>query len=194
MKNEVHHRFGDRLREIRERRGITLREVAQKAGVSESLISQIERNRVSPSIDTLLTVSEVLGVDVDYLFRDYRQKRKVSIVRTEDRRRVVMEGVTYTQLSLMPTGSGDHAIEAFMIEIGEGSEQGSREFGHSGKELGYILKGEGELVYGTETHKLKEGDCIAFDSDIPHILKNTGTGTFKALWVISPPKMFFFSE
>ena len=194
MKEEVHHRFGDRLREVRERRGITLREVATKAGVSESLVSQIERNRVSPSIDTLLTIAEVLGVDVDYLFRNYRQKRKVSLIRNEDRRRVVMDGVTYTQLSQMSTGSDEHAIEAFMIEIGENAEQGSRQFGHPGKELGYILKGEAELAYGTELYTLHEGDCISFDSDIPHSIKNTGTGTFRALWVISPPKMFFFTE
>ncbi len=194
MKEEVRHRFGDRLREIRERRGITLREVASKAGVSESLISQIERNRVSPSIDTLLTIAEVLGVDVDYLFRDYRQKRKVSLIHSEDRRRVVMDGVTYTQLSQMSTGSDEHAIEAFMIEIGEQAEQGSRDFGHAGKELGYVLKGEAELAYGTEIYILREGDCISFESDIPHTIKNIGAGTFCAIWVISPPKMFFFNE
>ena len=46
--------FGEKLRTVRERKGLTLKEVAGQAGVSESLVSQIERNKVSPSVDTLL--------------------------------------------------------------------------------------------------------------------------------------------
>ena len=64
-----HRQFGSRLRAVRERRQMTLREVARKAGVSESLVSQIERDKVSPSIDTLLNITEALGVHPEYLFR-----------------------------------------------------------------------------------------------------------------------------
>ena len=39
-------RFGEKLRKVRERKGLTLKVVAQQAGVSESLVSQIERNKV----------------------------------------------------------------------------------------------------------------------------------------------------
>ena len=48
------HPFGEKIREVRERKHLTMREVAEKAGVSESLISQIERNKISPAIDTLV--------------------------------------------------------------------------------------------------------------------------------------------
>ena len=53
------YRFGEKLRTVREKKGYTLKVVAQKAGVSESLVSQIERNRVSPAIDTLLTLENL---------------------------------------------------------------------------------------------------------------------------------------
>jgi len=49
--------FGDKLRAVREKKKMTMKDVAEKAGVSESLISQIETNKVSPAIETLLTIS-----------------------------------------------------------------------------------------------------------------------------------------
>jgi putative glutamine amidotransferase len=58
----MHYNFGEKIRSVRERRSLTLREVAEIAGVSESLVSQIERNRVSPAIDTLLALADALGI------------------------------------------------------------------------------------------------------------------------------------
>ena len=58
-------RFGEKLRKVRERKGLTLKVVAQQAGVSESLVSQIERNKVSPAIDTLLSLADVLDISLN---------------------------------------------------------------------------------------------------------------------------------
>lgn len=46
MINVKNQGFGVKLRTVRERRGVTLKEVASIAQVSESLVSQIERNRI----------------------------------------------------------------------------------------------------------------------------------------------------
>ena len=73
--------FGEKIRIVRERKQITLKQVAEAAEISESMVSQIERNKVSPSIDTLLSIADFLEIDVDYLFSDYRKSRKVVITR-----------------------------------------------------------------------------------------------------------------
>ena len=188
IKSTVRFRFGDKLRAIRERKGLTMKDVAEKAHVSESLVSQIERNKVSPSIDTLFTIADVLDIDLEYLFQDYKKNKKVNIVRAFDRKRIVHGPVVYHLLSTLPDVPEAHAIEAFFLEIGVGAEKGDIAYGHMGKELGVILEGEGELTYGAESHQLKEGDSISFPSDTPHILKNTGHCTLKAIWVITPPR------
>ena len=108
--------FGDKIRAVRERRALTLREVAARAGVSESMVSQIERNRVSPAIDTLLTLADVLEIDLEYLFSDYRRERSVQIVRAGERTRFSRPGVVYERLAqlegLMP---GIDGMEAYQI-------------------------------------------------------------------------------
>ena len=65
VKEKMKYLFGHKLRTVRERKGYTLKDVASRAEVSESLISQIERNKVSPSIDTLLLIADILDIDYE---------------------------------------------------------------------------------------------------------------------------------
>lgn len=52
------------LMEERKRRRISGNALAEKAGLSQSLISTLETNPWNPTLDTLLRIGEVLGVDV----------------------------------------------------------------------------------------------------------------------------------
>ena len=191
MKINMKYKFGEKLRAVRERRGYTLKDVATRASVSESLVSQIERNKVSPSVDTLLLIADVLDIDYEYLFSDYRQKRLVSIVRATERSSIRRNNATIHQLSTIDEVSENPAIEAFLLEIEEAGEKGDREYGHAGREFGIILEGQAELIYGDETYTLDKGDSISFPSNIPHLLKNTGNHVLTAIWVVTPPRKLF---
>ncbi len=188
---EPKHQFGEKIREIRERRALTLKDVAQRAGLSESLISQIERNKVAPAIDTLLAIVDVLDIDLEYLFRDFKRERQVNLVRKADRQRVVLKKMTYEQLSRVEGSDEDHGIEAYFLEIKPGGESESAEYGHAGKELGVVISGAGDFTIGTKTYQLKEGDSISFASNVPHVFRNTGPGPLRAFWVVTPPKGYF---
>lgn len=187
----MEYQFGDKLRAIRKKRKITLKEVSLKVGVTESLISQIETNKVSPAIDTLLKIAEFLNVDIDYLFKELKQDKPVNYISRSKRNRLDRNGVIYEQLSKTIPENTEHGIEAYLIQIKAGKKSGSDEYGHKGSELGVIMEGGGEFEIGNKTYPLAEGDSISFNSDVPHVLKNTGKKTLKAFWVITPPKKFF---
>ena len=182
------YQFGEKIREVRKRRRMTIREVAEKAGVSESLISQIERNRISPAMDTLMGIIDILEIDPDYIFRDFKRDRSVNLVRTDEKKRAVIDGVTYEQLSRTPSSAEEHAIEAYILEIPPGGKSGNDEYGHVGNELGVIIRGKGECTVGKQAIALKEGDSISFSADAPHQLRNTGNKPLRAFWIITPPK------
>ena len=55
--------IGPRLRGQREQLGLSLREIARRIGVSASLISQIERDKVNPSVGTLYALSASSAYD-----------------------------------------------------------------------------------------------------------------------------------
>src|SRR5215468_7319323 len=60
--------IGPRLRAQREQLGLSLRELARRIGVSASLISQIERDKVNPSVSTLYALVRELGLGMGDLF------------------------------------------------------------------------------------------------------------------------------
>jgi transcriptional regulator with XRE-family HTH domain len=182
------YQFGEKIREVRERKRMTIREVAEKAGVSESLISQIERNRISPAIDTLLGIIDILEIDMDFIFRDFKRERLVHLVRANEANRALIDGVTYEQLSRTFSSSEEHAIEAYILEIPPGGKSGNDEYGHVGNELGVIIEGEGECTVGKQVYVLKKGDSISFSADAPHRLKNISKKLLRAFWIITPPK------
>ena len=64
--------IGRSLRDVRLRRGLTLRAVAHDAGVTESFLSQVERDIASPSIATLRRIAVALGTTIGDAARQRR--------------------------------------------------------------------------------------------------------------------------
>lgn len=183
------YRVGEKIRLVRERKTLTLRQVAQQAGVSESLISQIERNKVSPAIDTLLSIADALDIDLEYLFSDYRRERTVRVLKAKDRQVLTRPGVRYERFAQIEQGQESRkGIEAYQIDIEPGASTGNDEYGHEGSELGVVVGGRAELQVGTRRFGLEEGDSASFSSDFPHRLVNIGDKTLRVFWVITPPK------
>ena len=55
------------IRAWREYKQIKVRELAKQAGITSSYLSQIETGKRNPTIDTLKSIAEALGIDVEIL-------------------------------------------------------------------------------------------------------------------------------
>src|SRR5260221_7345715 len=71
-------RVGSKLRELRRRRNLAVRELAVRSGVSHSTISLIERDQISPSIDTLGAIVDALGGTLTAFFSDLEPATELS--------------------------------------------------------------------------------------------------------------------
>lgn len=179
-------KLGALLRAIRTARNLTIKEVAAKAEISSSLLSQIERNRISPSLDTLLHILEVYGVPPGKFFKDYETSSRVEIVRKDQRKIYERKGFKYETLCGVSQAKGNHSFNAFFLELAPGQLRGDESDGHLGRELGIVVKGGAQLIYGQDVYELKQGDCVSFFSQIPHVIKNNTKGVFQAYWVVTP--------
>ena len=72
MKSVDERTPGQLLREARERRGVSQRRLAIRAGTTQSAISRIEHDQISPSFETMRNLLHMLGEDlvVDSIERD----------------------------------------------------------------------------------------------------------------------------
>lgn len=184
---------GAKLRAERERQGVTLREMARRIGMSPSLVSQIERGLVMPSVGTLWSMTTELGLIMDDLFRDAertgpvpgqeddRQGRRVQ--RGHNRKRIRLAGgVEWERLTAQP----DDEVEFVHVryEVGAESCPADSFVRHGGKEYAYVLEGRLGVQIGFERYELGPGDSVSFQSQNPHRLWTIGTAPARAIWVI----------
>ncbi|MBR7063626.1 MAG: helix-turn-helix transcriptional regulator [Treponema sp.] len=187
------YHFGEKLRLAREQKGYTLKIIAEAVGVSESLISQIEHNKVSPAIDTLLALADFLDINLEYLFDEYHRERPVKIVRANERRFIKDESVTYESLSPSFSQGSQNVFETYTVVLPAGARTKRGSYGHIGQELGVITKGSVELVYENNRYTLSEGDSVSFSASAPHSLENNTKVQAEAIWIVTPPQRFFAS-
>ncbi len=189
QKKKPYH-FGEKLREVREHKGYTLKIVAQRAGVSESLVSQIERNHVSPAIDTLLALADVLDINLEYLFEEYKRERPVTIIRNNERPSIHEDEVIYQELPRPTPSSKDNDIETYAVKIPYGAHTHRGSYGHIGYEMGIIVRGKAKLVYDGKEYELQEGDSVSYSAGAPHVIENIGDTDLECIWVVTPAQRF----
>ena len=179
-------RLGRILKTYREKTGRNQGDVASKAGISVSMLSQIERGMVAPSIETLMLVCSVLDLEVSRLFRMVAaDEHPVRVHHRGERLRNEVDGVRYEQL--MTSTQGNWPSEMFLLEVAPGCGTSFSGGGHEGVEMGYVLAGRAVLTVDAAEYAVRKGDSIFFSSHWPHQLLNRGKSAFRAVWSISPP-------
>jgi transcriptional regulator with XRE-family HTH domain len=169
--------------------------MARRAGVSPSLISQIERGLVAPSVGTLYSMTAVLGLVMDELFRETKQADVRSepaggvfigrghVQRSGNRKRIRLAGgVEWERLTAGP----DDEVEFLYVTYEAGAESCPENslFRHGGKEYAYILEGRLGVQIGFERYELEPGDSVSFNSQLPHRLWAIGGEPAIAIWAV----------
>jgi len=68
MKNELHIKFGKRVRELRKERGWSQEEFADRCGLDRTYVSGIERGVRNPTLEVIGMISSGLNVEICILF------------------------------------------------------------------------------------------------------------------------------
>ncbi len=174
--------LGGRFRELRQAKKMTLAELSQRSGISIGTLSQIERDLVSPTVRTLFTLCEALGVSAAWLLDpDNDDEKSDPYVVTVDQREpfVRTEGLRKDLIS--PKAS--ERLKGFYLIIEPGSGSGEDPYSHDGEEIGLVVAGVLELTIEGESRVLREGDCFSFPSHLPHKFSNIGATQCVVFWV-----------
>ncbi len=178
--------LGEKLREIRAMRGLQQQELAAKAGLTSSLISQVERSRLSPSIATLRKLAQALEVPVSRFFEE-PPNGKITIVRRAEQAGLRFDGSS-ERWAVLASGLVRGKIRAVVATLGpkEMAASGDKIVVDPGQmKLCYIIRGQVAIHYNGERFMLHEGDSAYLDGGVDHRWENPGRRTAKALWVIT---------
>lgn len=172
--------IGARLREMRKRSGLTLAALSEQTGLTAGFLSQLERNKVSASIDSLRAIVEQLGYTLMDLFA--REALTNLVVIRRDERFIIEDEERGSRFEFLSNASPSKMVPC-IARLEGGAQTNKRPSRHRGHELAVVLEGEIEYVISDEVIHLKEGDCIMFGSNVPHYCRNPADRTACWLWV-----------
>jgi len=186
----VSEALGTRIRTERQQAGLTVRGLAGRVGVSPSLISQIERGRATPSVATLWSVADALGVSIAELFNGAepepleREPTARGPVQPQETRRVITlaDGIRWERLTPLSDDELDFVLVVY--PPGAASCPADALTRHGGREFGYVISGTLAVEVGFDEHVLRMNDSIAFDSSMPHRLRAVGDEPAVAVWAV----------
>jgi len=174
--------LGRRLRALRTELGITLAQLGRMVGLSASYLSQIERNKTKPSLATLSSIAETLGVELSSFFEHstpvWQVVRKGRGEQVADRRATVT-------FELLSSGGVRGKIEPHRVTCWPAMR--IERDTHPGEEFVFILKGQLEVGVGEEVFSLKAGDSIHYQGNQPHAWRNESGKECMLIWALSTP-------
>lgn len=180
--------IGPKLRGLRLKKQMGLVELGRHTGLSPAMLSKIERGRLFPTLPTLLRISLVFDVGLDYFFMGARDKPVVGIVRKRERLRF-----TDKQGSREPAfhfesldfSAVERRMSAYLADFPPVASDRMRMHEHPGGEFLYVLRGALHVRIGSDDHLLEAEDSMYFDSSVAHGYRRSGTRACSALVVVS---------
>jgi transcriptional regulator with XRE-family HTH domain len=162
--------LGRTARRLRETQNLTLSDVAGRANISSAMLSRLETGRVSPSLETIVALSQALGVTASVLMqRVGADDGGAQLIRAGEGMETVRSGTrrghTY---HLLAAQRGPRKIfEPFLVTLNDRSEVFPG-FQHPGIEFIHMLAGVLHYRHGRHSYVLKPGDTLTFRGDVAH--------------------------
>jgi len=177
---------GAQIRRFRIKKRISVSDLARRAGVSKSLISQLERGNVNPSIETVRAIASALEVPTFTLFLE-QDDNHGTLVRKDQRLLLEVPGSQIVRELLTP--NLDRAMLLVIGKVPPHTSSSPSPTTHRGEEAVYVLRGQLDVQLQDELHSMDAGDTLYFDARVPHLFTNPGDTEAEILSVIAPPSV-----
>lgn len=185
MKNDILDLgLGKKIQNHRLNKKFTIKELAEKIGITSSMLSQIERDLVNPSIATLRAISKALDVPLFMFFKEERSEELV--VKSNSRKSIGLPESNEVRYELL-TPDTKGSIEFCLMYIPNNTATEEFNQSHQGEEVAFVLKGTVEVIIEDREYILEEGDSIRIPALTEHRWVNFTDEEVKVIFAITPP-------
>ncbi len=164
--------IGANLQRIRKEQDFTLDALAERSGVSKAMLSQIESDKVNPTVLTIWKIARGLEVELDAILKgSWEPARKFSSTRSGD------------VVTLDPSEKGPHIkvfsppsmaedLEIYQLTFDSDTVLVSGPHAPRSEEFITVLSGSVTITAGEKHAELAAGDFINYHCDVDHTIAN----------------------
>ena len=171
---EINSIIAQRARAIRTARQLTLDSAAALTGVSRSMLAQIEKGEVNPTISVLWKIAN--GYKVSFTSLVEERGGDVSVLRCRDMTPLTEDDGRYLNYPIFPFEERT-LFETYRIVIRAGGSLKAQPHLKGSEEYITVFAGQAEITVGEQTVLLDQGDSIRFQAHLPHAYRNPGGET-----------------
>ena len=165
--------LGDRVKELRQKKGWTLDQLSGTCGVSRSMLSQIERNGVNPTVAVALRIAQAFGIALGTLVDAPAAGAKIEVVRADDRSTHFRSDKDCRIRTLSPLHL-EKEVEFYEIRLTPGGALRSAPHFAGTREMLTVHEGTVRVTSAGAAQELGPGDSAHYPADVPHEIANTG--------------------
>jgi transcriptional regulator with XRE-family HTH domain len=161
---------GPNLRRIRTTRGLSLERLARVCGVSRAMLSQIELEHSTPTINTIWKIARALNCEISALITN-QPAGGIRVLRTANAKILTSRDGKVSARALFPSGQS-RQVEFYELRLAPlASDYAEPQPAGTVKNL-VVCSGSIEIVIGEVHHTLVAGDAIQFEADGHHEYRN----------------------
>lgn len=161
--------ISENLKKIREQKKLSLDQLAKLSGVSKSMLGQIERCEVNPTVSTLWKISN--GLKISFSQFIHYQEANVELVERSQLTPLLEDDGKVRIYSIFPFHSARH-FEIYTVELDENGYLSTEPHLQGTQEFLTVYRGQLSVELQGKTFIVTEGNSIRFHADKPHSYQN----------------------
>lgn len=171
---------GSRLRTQRLRNHMTIDQLASAAGLTKGFVSRVERDLISPSVESLVRMCQVLRIDMGSLFTG---PGGVQVVSLEDAPYIDLGGDGIQEQLLTPRDQRTVQVLRARVAAGGRGEEPMYTVDCQTEVL-HLISGRFRLKVPDRVLELSAGDTVTLPGSEPHTWENPGDQEAVLLWIL----------
>lgn len=176
--------IANNLKEIRKAKGLSLEQVSSLTSISKSMLSQLERAEVNPTISTVYKLALGLKVAVTAFTAD--KPKPFTRTCKSDVAPLAGDNGRYRLYPIFSFRDGQD-FEIFDLEFDEGGQMEGHQQITGTREFITVYQGQLTLVFKDTSYVLEAGDSASYNAFDEYTYKNTGLGMVTANIVVHYP-------
>lgn len=181
---------GRRIKALRAQENLTLDGLAKMSGVSKSMLSQIERGLTNPTLGTLWSLTQSLGIEIAALLDDPDAETnpgaRIDIVKSHHTPEIQSADGLCALRILGPVDLVSKT-EWYDMQLASGGILESEGHASGTREHLTVLEGTLGIRVGGKEQLIEVGDTARYDADVPHDIENKGQSPARALMMVLAP-------
>lgn len=175
----------ENLKRLREERKLSLDAVSKMSGVSKSMLGQIERGDVNPTISTVWKIANGLKISFTELMS--RSETDSEVVDSEHMQPLLEDGGKCRNYPLFLFDS-ERRFEMLYLELDAGSRLMAEAHPVGTQEFITVFSGRLTVSIHQERFSIGSGASLRFKADLPHQYENTSAEMCRLSMVIYYPQ------